>query len=200
MGYLKGLQEYLNKNYALSCFDLFVESGQNLAFHLHDQKVLRAKILENLTYDLRCETEGGKEEILQKVHVKMLYSLDLSDRVQPLIKTDKKVKDLALAPIFSPRRRYFIKNKSLFTLMMEKEVLFFTLLEGEVLKGIIADFNRYEITLHLKGGLPVTVLRHSLYDVRNKKGRCYMKSRQEELRDWEKSPLFVSETEANALG
>lgn len=196
MGYLKGLQEYMDKNYPLSCFDLAAESGQYLAFHLHGDRIMRASILENLTYDLRCGSERGMEETIPKVHVKMLYSVDHSDRIQPLIKTDKKVKGLALEPIFSPRKRYFIKNKSLFPLMKEKEVLYFTLLEGEILRGIIADFNRYEVTMNLKGGLPVTVMRHSIYDLRNKKGRCFMKSRQEELRDWEKSSLFVSETEA----
>jgi hypothetical protein len=45
----------------------------------------------------------------------------------------------------------------------------------------------------LKGGFPVTILRHSIYDLRNKKGRCFLKSFQEEHRDWEKSHLFVSE-------
>lgn len=199
MGYLKGLQEYMDSNYSLSFFDPAAKSGQSFLFHLHGHRIMQARILENLVYDLRCETERKMEETIPKVHVKMLYSLGLSERVQPLLKTDNHVKGLGLEPIFSPRKRYFVKNKSLFPLMQQKEVLLFTLLEGEVLKGIVADFNRYEITLHLKGGLPVTLMRHSLYDVRNKKGRCFMKSRQEELKDWEKSPLFVSETEANPL-
>jgi len=45
----------------------------------------------------------------------------------------------------------------------------------------------------LKGEIPVTILRHSIYDLKNKKGRCFLKSFQEEHRDWEKSRLFVSE-------
>jgi len=77
--------------------------------------------------------------------------------------------------------------------MKDQEVVFFTLLEGELIRGIITGFNRHEITVSLKGGIPVAILRHSIYDLRNKKGRCFLKSFQEEHRDWERSHLFVSE-------
>ena len=117
----------------------------------------------------------------------------LKFRYEQLIKAkDKKIKELKLDSILSPRERYHIKNKSLFPLMHEREVVFFTLLEGEMLRGIICDFSRYEITLKLKGGTPVTILRHAIYDLRDKKGRCFLKSFQETRRDWEKSSLYVS--------
>jgi DNA-directed RNA polymerase subunit E'/Rpb7 len=85
-----------------------------------------------------------------------------------------------------------VKNKTLFPLIKEKEVLFFTLLEGEVIKGIITDFTKYELSISLKGGLPLTILRHSIYDIRNKKGRCFMKKYQQKHKDWKQSELFVS--------
>ena len=75
--------------------------------------------------------------------------------------------------------------------MKDKQVLFFTLLEGEIIRGIIADFSQYDITVNLKGGLPVVVLRHSIYDARDKTGRCLLKTFQDEHQDWQKSPLFV---------
>jgi hypothetical protein len=101
---------------------------------------------------------------------------------------------MGLEPIISPKKRYHIKNKSIFPLMKERAVLFFTLIEGEIIKGIVAGFSRYEITVNLKGGIPVTILRHGIYDLRNKKGRCFLKSFQETNRDWEKNPLFISST------
>ena len=76
--------------------------------------------------------------------------------------------------------------------MHEKKVVFFTLLEGEIIRGIIADFSRYDITVNLKGGIPVTILRPAVYDIRDKEGRCFLKSLQETKRDWEKSGLYVS--------
>ena len=61
-----------------------------------------------------------------------------------------------------------------------------------VIRGLIADFSRFEMIIHAKGGLPIVIIRHSIYDLRNKKGRCMLRSFQEEHRDWQKSALFVS--------
>ena len=75
--------------------------------------------------------------------------------------------------------------------MKEREVLFFTLLGGEKLKGIVGSFSRYEIVLNMKGGAPVTILRHGVHDVRNKKKRCFLKSTQEYTKDWKRSRLYM---------
>jgi hypothetical protein len=195
MGYLLGLDEYLAANYEVSVFDKAVASGVPWELHLHGGRVVTATLSENRKWDVTLKAAGQEEEELQKIQVKYLYPAEQSRVVKPLVKSDKKVEELALTPILSPRGRYFIKNKSLFPFMKDKEVLFFTLLEGEIIKGILTDFSRYDITVALKGGLPVTILRHSIYDVKNKKGRSFLKSFQEEHRDWEKSPLFVQETQ-----
>ena len=194
MGYLSGLQDYLDEKYHISIFDKALASGQPWEFHIHSHRIIKAKIVENPIYDLKISVDDSGDEVLPKTDVKLLYHEDLSEAVTMLLKTDKKVWELGLDPIISPGKRYHIKNKSLFPLMKEKEVLFFTLLEGEIIRGIVADFSRYEITVNLKGGLPVTILRHSIYDLRDKKGRCYLKSFQDTHRDWEKSPFFVSST------
>jgi len=193
MGYLAGLEEYLKEFYNKSIFEQVVVSGELWLFHLHGRRTIKARALENLTYDIKVETEAQQEQVLPKVEIKLLYPAFLDESVQPLIKINEQVLKLGLGPILSPHQRYFVKNKSLFPLMKDQEVVFFTLLEGEVIRGIITGFNRYEITMSLKGGIPVAILRHSIYDLRNKQGRCFLKSFQEQHRDWEKSPLFVSE-------
>jgi hypothetical protein len=163
MGYLLGLQEYLDENYETSIFDQVIASGKPWELHLHGCRTIKALIFENRRYELTVTVPGqGKEEV-HKTQIKLLYPADLSDSVKPLIKTDEKVKALCLEPILSPNNRYFVKNKSLFPLMKEKEAVFFTLLEGEMIKGIVAGFSRYDIAVNLKGGLPVTILRHSIY-------------------------------------
>ncbi len=191
MGYLQGLNEYLNENYEVSVFDKVVASGKPCQFHLHTHRTIRAVVLENGKWEMTVDVDGQGKEDLQKIQVKWLCPADLADKVRSLVKTDSKVEGLKLEPIFSPHRRRFIKNKSLFPLMQAKEVVFSTLLEGEVIRGIITAFSRYDMTIGLKGGMPVTILRHSVYDLRNKAGRCFLKSFQEEHRDWEKSPLFI---------
>lgn len=192
MAHLRGLQEYLNESYNTSIFDALVSSKESLQLYLHKHRIISATVTENLKYDIKANIEGEHEEVIPKVNIKMIHSGDLSETVNQLIKTDKNVRNLGLEPILAPGKRYHVKNKSLFPLMKERSVVFFTLLEGEIVKGIIADFNRYEITTNLKGGIPVTILRHSIYDLRDKKGRCFLKSHQDKYRDWEKSELFVS--------
>ncbi|MBW1797725.1 MAG: hypothetical protein JRJ21_04825 [Deltaproteobacteria bacterium] len=192
MGYLSGLQEYLDEAYHISIFDQALASEHPWELHIHNHRIIKAKIIENLRYDVKVSVNGAPDEVLPKTDIKLIYQEDLARSVTPLIKTGNKVRNLGLEPIISPKKRYHIKNKSLFPLMKEKTVIFFTLLEGEIIKGIVAGFSRYEITVNLKGGISVTILRHGIYDLRNKKGRCFLKAFQETQRDWEKSPLFVS--------
>ena len=194
MGYLSGLREYLDEAYHISVFDQALASKQPWEFHIHNHRIIKARIIENLKYDVKVSVDGADDEVLSKTDIKLIYSEDLAESIKPMLKIDKKVRDLILEPIIPPKKRHHIKNKSLFPLMKEKIVLFFTLLEGEIVRGVVAGFSRYEITVNLKGGIPVTILRHSIYDLRDKKGRSYLKSFQEIHRDWEKSPLFVSST------
>jgi len=191
-----GLREYLEENYQTSVFDPALESKEVWEFHLHGRRIVKARVLENLKYDLRLGTGETVEEHLPKTDIKLLYPAARSDAVTPLLKIDRKVRNLQMEPIIPPRMRHHIKNKSLFPLMKERRVVFFTLMEGEVVKGLITGFTRYEITVSLKGGIPVFILRHGVYDLRDKKGRSFLKSFQETHRDWEKSDLFASEEPA----
>ena len=192
MAHLQGLQEYLDNSYNISVFDQALSSKQPWELHLHNHRIIKAEVTENLKYDAKVKIEGKGEELLPKVNIKMAYPGDLSESVIPLLKTDKKVMDLGLEPILAPAKRNHVKNKSLFPLIKERKVVFFTLLEGEIIKGIITDFSRYEITVNLKGGVPITIMRHSIYNLLDKKGRCFLKSFQDKYRDWEKSEFFVS--------
>ena len=193
MGYLQGLDNYINKAYSISIFDQAVTSGKLYQLYLHNHLNINAGIIKSYRYDIKVSYKGTNEEILPKINIKFLYPENLSELVCKNLKSDKKISALRLETILFPKDRYHIKNKTLFPLMKERRVIFFTLLEGEIIRGIITGFSRYEITVNLKGGVPVTILRHSIYDVRDKKGRCFLKSFQETHRDWEKSDLFVKE-------
>jgi hypothetical protein len=193
MEYLSGLNEYLDTHYNESVFDTAAKEGRPWEMHLHSQGIIRARITEVLTYDLKLDTGSSRDEVLPKIQVKCLYPETVADSVKLLLGVDGKVKDLELPPHLSPRYRSHVKNKTLFPLMKDKSVLFFTLLGGEIIKGIVAGFTRYEITVHMKKGIPITLLRHAIHDVRDKRGRCYLKSSQETLQDWKKSGLYVGQ-------
>lgn len=160
--------------------------------HLHGQRVVQAKVAENQTYEMVLDIDGQGRESIHKLQVKCLYPLASAADIGKQLKIDRKVLELGLEPIEAPEKRYIVKNKTLFPLMKEREVVFCTLLEGEVIRGLIADFSRFEMIMHVKGGLPVVILRHSIYDLRTKKGRCMLRSFQDQHRDWQKSALFVS--------
>jgi hypothetical protein len=197
MGHLQGLNSYLNERYHHSVFDQALESKEPWELHLHNHLIITTRIVKNQKYDLEIEDPGDRGGILPKINVKLLYPVSSRDVVMPLIKTNDRIKDLNLEPILPPGGRYHIKNKSLFPLMHEKEVLFFILLEGEIIRGIVADFSRYDITVKLKDGSPITILRHAMYDLRDKRKRCFLKSFQEKHKDWKKSSLYVSSPSQN---
>jgi len=190
MGHLLGLDKYLDEKYGLSVFDKAFESKEPWALHLHNDLIITTRIIKNQKYDIEIEGDNKVDRVLPKINVKIIYPAVQGDSVRPLVKTDKKVRELKLEPILSPRNRNHIKNKSLFPLMHERKVVLFTLLEGEILKGLIVDFSLYDVTIRLKGGIPVTILRHAVYDLKDKKGRCFLKNFQETSRDWEKSSLY----------
>ncbi len=191
MKHLAGFRDYLNTAYEQSVFERALVAQDLWACHLHTHRMARLRVATNLTHDLQVNVEGEGPEDLPKLHVKLLYPAAHAAVVAPLIKSDPRVRAQGLKPILSPAARHHVKNKSLFVLMKDRDVVFFTLLEGEAVRGIISDFSRYDITVNLKGGLPVVLLRHSIYDLRNKRGRCYLKSFQDTHRDWQKSEYFV---------
>lgn len=190
MKHLQGFRDYLDGHYHYSIFDSAREHRNYWTFHLHEHQQISAKVTRNLTYELEVVDDNQLSQVFPKTQIKLLHPSATASAIKKLIKFDSKVKQLNLQPIIAARPRHHIKNKSLYVLMKERQVVYFTLLEGEIIRGLIADFTRYDITVNLKGGTPVTLLRHSVYDLRDKKNRCYLKTFQEIHRDWKKSTLF----------
>ena len=176
MNPIDGLKQYLEDNYAKSVFDVALNSASPWVYHVHGGKIVHAKLARHSAYDIELSVQGHAQEPFKKTSIKLLYPESIAQAAVKLIKIDPKVQDRNLEPIISPKDRHHIKNKTLYPLMQQREVLFFTLLEGEIIRGIVSAFSRYDLTVSLKGGLPVVVLRHSVLDVRDKKGRCYLKS------------------------
>jgi hypothetical protein len=192
MGHIDGLRSYLKTAYSISVFDQALETKELWTMHLHGQRVVQASVVENKQYELVIDIAGQGPEEIHKLQVKCLYPVGYTDAFAKMLKIDKKIQALGLEPIYAPAERYNIKNKTLFPLMQERQVVFCTLMEGELIRGIVGEFSRYDLTIHAKGGLPVTLLRHGIYDMRNKQGRCMLKSFQQQHRDWVKSAFFVT--------
>ena len=172
---LEGLKAYLEEHQFDSVF--VRENGKDALwclFLFKDRNVV-GKITENETYEFQLVTPDGPSEKIHKVNVNFLCPEFNLKEVMTQMKRVAKGKKEIEGPHFSPHFRNHIKNKSLFPLMNRKEVLFFTLLGGEVLRGIIDGFSRFEIYLNMKRGTPVVILRHAVLDVRDKKNQSYLK-------------------------
>ena len=62
MPYLEGLKEYCWDHYRKSIFKSLSKSTETWVFHLHGNRVIRAKVLANEKYEVRFEVEGEGEE------------------------------------------------------------------------------------------------------------------------------------------
>ncbi len=138
---LKGLSEYLDENYGASVFDEAVKSGESYVFHICGDKIARGKVTDDRRYEITLESDGeGGVSDCPKHDIKLVYPARMEDKVFPMVKIDKTVAKMGLAPTLQLSARNHVKNKTLYPLMMEREVLFFTLLGGETPKGLIQSF------------------------------------------------------------
>lgn len=193
MGYLRGFDDYLKRNYDRDVFKEFKMRGSLLHFHLFGHEELTRKIRKSVTFDLDLADRRGQVRRYPKLHVKFYYPAKLEEEVKPLIDVNPQVEAMKLGPIRHIPERYHVKNKTLYPLMMERQAVVITLLEGEVLRGFIDDFTRYELFLKFHDHLRIIVLRHAILRLEDFRGRSMLKDFQEEQRDWEKSPLWVEE-------
>jgi hypothetical protein len=170
------LKQYLEENFENSLFDRALNDPSPWVYHLHGSQIVQACLVQNSTYEVHLSIDGQTPQETPKTAVKLAYPIADAQAVGKLIKIDRKVRNKGLEPIIKPKDRHHIKNKTLFPLMQERLVLFFTLLEGEIVRGLVTAFSRFDLTVSLKGGVPVMVLRHSILDLRDKSGRCYLKA------------------------
>lgn len=191
-GQLTGLKEYLAEHDSHSIFDDVLDSGTAWNFHTHPGRVITARLTGLETYDVTLTAEAGEPETLRKHDIHFLYPAEQAAAVEKLVKPDKGVEKLGLEPTVFHRERQFVKNKTLFPLMEERTVVFITLRDGAVIRGLITGFSRYDIHVSMKGGVAVTLLRHSLHNIQDKDGRGYLKAEQQKRKDWKKSSLFIA--------
>lgn len=194
-GHLAGLDEYLAEYDSYSIFDDVLASETLWSFHAHPGRVITARLTGVETYDVTLTPPEGAAESLRKHDIHFLHPAEQAAAVEKLVKPDKAVQALGLEPTVFHRDRQFVKNKTLFPLLVERTVLFITLRDGAVIRGLITGFSRYDIHVSMKGGVTVTLLRHSLHDIRDKDGRGYLKPVQEKRKDWKKSLVFVTPAE-----
>ncbi len=195
---LDGLNEYKSTGQPPSIFDELAASSEQTVFHCCNGFDLVGTVANNATYELTFTPENAvnEQENISMAKVEILCVYKPADRekfsAQTKIKQDTTPTNPA-APLIKNVDRHHIKNKTLYPLMKERQVMRLTLLDGTILAGLATGFNKHEIRMSLKGGIAVTVLRHGVLSAETKAGRSLLKRDQEKFRDWKKSPLYMEQ-------
>jgi len=189
MSQLKGFDEYMEAQTGRSMMEE-QGVGNTIVWHLHGARKVVARLAESSTYEVVLQPENGEPIPLHKTQIKFFHATEHADALAERLKVDPEVRARNLEPILQAGARHIVKNKTLYVLMREQRVTACTLLEGELLRGLIGDFTRYELLFYLKSGVPVSVLRHAILDLSDKQGRCQLKAVQDRRKDWKRSELY----------
>ncbi|MCO4744104.1 MAG: hypothetical protein KC912_04910 [Proteobacteria bacterium] len=139
------------------------ESGQPLALALHGGQRAMGVVSNVQRYVFDFLPEGFEEPIeLHKLQVKYAYSPDAWKLVRKALSFDRAREKAPGEPAVRPQDRYNLSDKRLFHAMDEEHAIAVTLLEGEVIKGKIAWFGRWEFAIAVKGDHEIAIFRHAL--------------------------------------
>jgi sRNA-binding regulator protein Hfq len=135
-----------------------------LTLALHDGRTLKGKVVAVEPYQVQFEADGGAVETLHKLKLLYTYAPDDWKAVKKGIRSDKKAGEPE-APAPRPQDRYSCSDRRLFGYLDRDVELNVTLLDGEILRGHLQWFGRYEFGFKLRSDAVVTVFRHALRDV-----------------------------------
>lgn len=147
-----------------SCLEIARDQGTVLTLGLHGGRQLTGVITATDAYHATVQPKAGEAETVHKLQIKYAYAADDWKRVKKVQRKDKELAAQPREPIERPQDRYTISDKRLFRYMDSGATIDVTLLEGEIFRGTVAWFGRYEFGLEIKGG-ELTVFRHALQHV-----------------------------------
>ena len=134
-----------------------------MVFVLYDETV-RGIIMRRMPYNLDLLVNGERRRI-NKLDIKYCYKQAHEPKILPYIEVDESVKALNLGPEMDPSKRYQIDDKVLFQCYKERRPIILTLRGGEVIKGVIDWFSKYEIKIELPSKKSVICFRHAAYSL-----------------------------------
>lgn len=144
-------------------FTKAMKSEEPMIVGLHGQEELRAKVLENLKYDVKLLIKG-EEQVIPKHNVKYMFHPDLRKLVRKQLKQDKELSKSPLGPITKVAQRFKLKDDVIQRVIDLETHLLVTLLEGERFAAEVKHYSQYEIVFNMRNEGEVTVFRHALKD------------------------------------
>ncbi len=160
------MQAHREENRLRSCLDDAKDTGRPLALALHGKDKAMGIVLEVAPYSVTIQEDGAEEpREIHKLQLKYAWDPEEWKKVRKGVRTDKDLSKAPVEPIERPQDRYTCSDKRLFRYMDDEAQVQATLLEGEVLKGTVTWFGRYEFGMMLKSDVEVTIFRHALHDL-----------------------------------
>jgi sRNA-binding regulator protein Hfq len=139
-----------------------LEDKKPVGLALHGQRTMLGIIQDVDVYEFKLLVEGTAEPILlHKLQAKYAWDPDEYKLVKKGIDASKDGRK-ATEPIWKPQDRYPCSDKRLFAYKKADKVVLAHLLEGEVLRGRVTWFGRWEFGLAMRAGGTATVFRHAL--------------------------------------
>lgn len=155
------LEEHRTENRDRTCLTV----GNQLAVVLHDGRTLAGTVELVEPYTFRVAAEGTEPEDVHKLQAKYAYNPSDWKKVKKAVRQDKEVAKQPAEPAVRPQDRYSCSDRRLFGYLDQGTEVVATLLDGDVLRGTVGWFSRYEFGLGVRGDIEVTVFRHSLHDL-----------------------------------
>ena len=138
---------------------------QPLALVLHDGRTVRGAIAEVEPYSIRFVPESGDPEDIHKLQIKYGYNPADWKKVKKGVRQNRKVASNPEEPALRPQDRYSCSDRRLFGYLDQSVDVVATLLDGDLLRGRVRWFSRYEFGMTLRTDVELTVFRHSLKDL-----------------------------------
>ncbi|MCA9573199.1 MAG: hypothetical protein KC656_35430 [Myxococcales bacterium] len=142
----------------------WLEVGKAVRLGLNGGDTVDGTPLEVGAYAVKLSTREGERE-LHKLAIH--YAHDPADwkSIKKAMRRDKAVADQKLQPVTLPQDRYGCSDKRLFNYVDTGVDVTVCMLSGELVKGRVLWFSRYEFTLQVRGGAEIGVFRHALQRV-----------------------------------
>ena len=133
---------------------------------LDDGRALKGRIVSVEPYQVTVHADGATEpEVLHKLKILYAYAPGDWKSVRKAIKSDKKSDRAPSSPAPRPQDRYTCSDKRMFGYVDRQTEVQVSLLNGEVFRGTVTWFGRYEFGLRLRGDADIVVFRHALRDL-----------------------------------
>lgn len=159
------MAEHLATNAERSMLDTAAREQTPVYLAAHGNRHLEGLLTASTRYEVVVQEPGKEPETLHKLQLKFGCAAADRKKIRRNIRTDKALAQAAINPIWKPQERFSCSNQRLYTWLDSGRALDVTLLEGEVLRGVVTWISRYEFGLLIKGAGEVVIFRHALHSV-----------------------------------